>query len=118
MSRFGTFHVKKSDYSKNTIDEIYPIENGHLLKLYDGDKVKYNLNSDKIAVDIELIESNSKFRKTKIPVIIDITALKRYGYTKKNVPIYLAKPHNPQLPKLFVSTRIKKKNLNHHIKIN
>ena len=109
MSRFGTFHVKKSDYSKNTIDEIYPIENGHLLKLYDGDKVKYNLNSDKIAIDIELIESNSKFRKTKIPVIIDITALKRYGYTKKNVPIYLAKPHNPQLPKLFVSTRIKKK---------
>ena len=47
MSRFGILNVKKSDYSKNTIGGIYSIENGHLLKLYDGDKVKFNLNSDK-----------------------------------------------------------------------
>ena len=43
----------------------------------------------------------------KIPLIINITALKRYGYTKKN--IHLGETWSKHLPKMFVSTKIKRR---------
>ena len=105
----GTFTVTKNDYSKNTIDGLYTINNSHTHKIYHGDIVNWILETDKTATIVNLKDKTSNLRTAQIPVIIDINALKRYGYTKNNVPIYLAKPNIKYLPKLFVSTKIKKK---------
>ena len=105
----GTFTVTKNDYSKNTIDGLYTINNSHTHKIYHGDIVNWKLETDQTATIVNLKDKTSNLRTAQIPVIIDINALKRYGYTKNNVPIYLAKPNIKYLPKLFVSTKIKKK---------
>ena len=105
----GIFKVGKSDWSKNTIDGIYPIVDSHTHKFLHNDTVNYNLNPDGTATILSLNSPSSEYRTAKIPLIINITALKRYGYTKKNVPIYLGETWSKHLPKMFVSTKIKRK---------
>ena len=93
----GTFTVTKNDYSKNTIDGLYTINNSHTHKIYHGDIVNWILETDKTATIVNLKDKTSNLRTAQIPVIIDINALKRYGYTKNNVPIYVGGFSEPAL---------------------
>jgi len=53
-------------------------------------------------------EEISKYRSELLPGILEITGIKKYGFTKRGTPIYLWRPFDKRVPCFYVSSNIRK----------
>lgn len=103
----GILIVKSSNYNK-----IYVNVNGELqsvsvdtrdYKVFHGDIVGVTKGS----ID-RICSTSSPYRYALLPGILDITSIKRYGFSKRGTPIYMWRPFHANMPAFYVASNIRK----------